>query len=94
MDEQFVKRLSAAVRAAWWTILIFVVWMLLGWVDILWILHARPDWILRAWGGGDLTWTEVHTLVLWTFGIMKLLLFVALMVTVWLSLWVRRLKRL
>ena len=93
MDEQSLKRLSAAVRAAWWTILIFAAWLVLGWIDFLLIMHIRPSWLLTLWGGGEMTWPEVHTLIIWFFAASKVLLFVALLVTIWLSLWLRGLKR-
>jgi len=94
MDETGGKRLGAAVRAAWHTVLIWALWLTAAWLIWLGIIHAKPGWILALWGGGDgLTWTGVQTVTIWFFGAFKVLLLVAVMITIWLTLYARRLKR-
>ena len=93
MDKRLPKRVGAAAAAGWWTILIAVVWLLIGWLAFLAIMRARPGWLLYCWGGGDLTWSTVHTIWLWFFGVFKVAVPVAVLIVVWLSLWARQLKR-
>ena len=93
MDDAGSKRLGAAVRAAWCTIIIWGVWMTAAWFGWLGIMHARPGWMLTLWGGGDLTWAEVQTVTIWFFGAIKIVLLVAVMGSIWLTLYARRLKR-
>lgn len=87
------KRVRAAAVAGWWTILIAAVWMTAGWFVFMAILNARPEWLLKLWGGGDLDWPDVHRIVLQFYAVFKLMLFAVVMVVIWLSLWSRRLKR-
>lgn len=93
MDESSLKRLRAAMGAAWTTVVVGLVWVLLGWLFFLHIMRNRPQWIINAWGGGPLTWAEVQTMTLWFFGAMKMILFVALLAALWLTLWIRRLRQ-
>lgn len=93
MNDAFEKRVRAAVPAAWWTVVIWVVWMTAAWLIWLVFLNVRPDWLLALWGGGKLTWETVQTICLWFFGIMKMIMFAFVMVTIFLTLWARRLKK-
>jgi uncharacterized membrane protein (GlpM family) len=93
MDGQSTTRLRAAVAAAWWTILIFVIYLTVAWFGLLWAFCARPDWLLRLWGGPPLMWEQMQTISLWLFGVMKLILYVAVLITLWLTLYARRLGR-
>ena len=90
------ERVRSAAVAGWWTILIMMLWMTTGW--LLWVfvlLPCKPDWILFLWGGEEfLNWQRVydtffHFMVTW-----KLIMFVMMTVTIWLSLWARKLKKL
>jgi len=94
MDESLPKRVGAAAVAGWWTVLIAVAWLLVGWMVWMAILRARPDWLLILWGleeSGD--WKLVRTLTLWFFGVFKVVVLVAVMIVVWLSIWAGKLKR-
>ena len=93
MNGEFEKRLRAAVRAGWCTIIFGVVMMSGSWLGYLWILHARPEWIRTMWGGGSLTWDQVQTVCLWFFGIFKLVLWTAILGVLFLTLWARNLKK-
>ncbi len=93
MDEQAMKRLRAAVAAAWWTVLIFAIYLTVVWCGVLYVLRTRPDWVLALWGGEPLTWGQMQIFILWTFTVLKLVLAVGLLITVWLTLYSRRLAR-
>jgi len=94
MNDSLGQRVRAAAAAGWWTVLIAVAWLTASWLAWMAILHSRPKWILTLWGGGDLGWPAVQNLTLWFFGVFKLILFVMLLATIWLTLWSRRLRRL
>ena len=94
MQDTLAGRVGAAARAAWWTILIAALWLTAIWLAWLPLLHYRPDWILTLWGGQDLSWDKVRWLMLNFVAIFKLILWVALLLAIWLSLWSRRLGKL
>ena len=91
--ETSTRFVRSAAAAGWWTILIAAIWLLAGWVGYLWAMHARPDWMLTLWGAGPLTWLDVQTIYIWLFGAFKLVLFVGVLLTVWLTILARKLGR-
>ena len=93
MDDSFTKRLRSAAAAGWWTVVVGAICLTASWLIWLALLHTRPAWLLTLWGGGELTWPQVQTLMLWFFGAFKLILFVAVLLAIWLTLWARALKR-
>jgi len=93
MNENTVKGVRAAARAAWGTVVIGGVWLTIGYFVWLGIMHARPGWVLALWGGGDLEWSAIQTMSLWFFGAFKVGLFLVVLAAIWLSLWWRGLKR-
>jgi hypothetical protein len=93
MEEQGIKRLRAAVAAAWWTVLIFAIYLTVVWCGVLYVLRTRPDWALSLWGGEPLTWGQMQIIILWGFAAFKLIWWVGIMITVWLTLYTRRLGR-
>lgn len=93
MNESLANRVRSAAVAGWWTILIIGIFMMVQWFFVLAILSIRPAWLLSLWGGGDLDWPEVHTIIIYFFGAFKLILFTFVIVVIWLTLWSRRLKR-
>ena len=93
MSASLAKRTRAAATAGWWTLLIAAIWLTLGWLTSLALLSARPKWLLTLWGGGELTWTTVHTITLGAMAAFKMILLVALLLVIWLTLWSCRLKR-
>ena len=93
MEDDLARRARAAAAAGWWTVLILAAYVTVGWGLWLAILQGRPGWLLTLWGGGALTWAEVQKIVLWFFAVIKLLLLAAIMLLIWLTLWVRRLQR-
>ena len=92
-SELLAKRVRAAAVAGWWTILIVAVVMTVQWFGFLALMHCKPAWLLTLWGGGELDWPTVHKIVLYFFSVFKLMLFAAVVATLWLTLWARRLKR-
>ena len=92
-SELLAKRVRAAAVAGWWTILIIGVAMTAQWFFFLSLLHYKPAWLLTLWGGGELDWPAVHTIVLYFFAVFKLMLLAAVVAALWLTLWSRRLKR-
>ena len=92
MNDAFGERVRSAATAAWWTIVIAVIWMTLAWVIYLWILSAKPDWLITLWGG-ELTWDQVRSIMITFFAAFKLILWTALLGTIWATLWSRRLRR-
>jgi len=93
MADLFYNRVRTAAVAGWWTVLIAVLWLTVGWLAWMWLLKAQPDWLLALWGGGDLTWPDVHRIVLWFMGAAKMVLLGWLLATIGLSIWARKLKQ-
>jgi hypothetical protein len=56
MSDELAKRVRAAAGAAWYTVLIGVLWLTVAYFLWLAILTRRPEWVRTLWGGGDLTW--------------------------------------
>jgi uncharacterized membrane-anchored protein len=94
MNDTLSKRLRAAVAAGWWTVLIFYVLLVAGWLIALALLHARPEWLRFCWGGKGMTWEAIQAVYMVFFGVVKMLLLVALFGVVWLTLWSRRLRQM
>ncbi len=92
-SEQLGRKVRAAAVAGWWTVLIAAVVMTVQWFVCLAYLYYKPAWLLSLWGGGELDWPTVHTIVLYFFVVFKLMLFAAVVAALWLTLWARRLKR-
>ena len=92
MDDAFYKRVRSAAVAGWWTALIATAWLTIVWFVWLGLLKSHCDCVLNAWGGG-LTWPEIQHMVLWFFGVMKILLYLWVLACVWLTLWARKLKQ-
>ena len=93
MNESLSNRVRAAAVAGWWTVLIVAVVMTVQWFVLLAIMSAEPGWLLRLWGGGELDWPRVQTILIYFFAVFKLILFTFVIIALWLTLWSRRLKR-
>jgi hypothetical protein len=92
MDTGFESRLSALVRAGWWTVLIGAAFLALQWVFYLAVMSSRPSWLLAIWGqfGG---WETIQNLWLWIAAIFKLCLWLMALAMVCLTLWSRGLRK-
>lgn len=92
MDEVFAKRVRDAAIAGWWTILIAAIVATVQWLGFMAVTHFRPDWVLCLWGP-SMNWQHVEHIWIWFIGIFKLVIWIAVLVVIWLSLWARRLRR-
>ena len=92
MARTFAQRVQTAAHAGWCTIIIAAVWLTFAWLAFLGIQCYRPGWILALWGG--VTWDQVRWIVMIFMAVAKLILFTLLMVTIWLTIWGRKLKKL
>jgi hypothetical protein len=92
MDQPPAQRIGAAAAALWWTILAAAIWMTVAWLVWLAVMHIKPGWVKALWGGDGLDWDTYQLAALIMFGTFKLLIWVAVMVALWLTLWARRLR--
>lgn len=93
MNDAFTQRVRLAGVAAWWTVLVGVIWMTAAWLGSMLMLSLQPEWFLRLWGGG-MDWKEVHAVMVRFLAGFKLIFFVCVLAAIWLTLWARKLKRL
>ncbi len=93
MDDQFTQRVRSAAVAGWWTVLIGLIWLTTAWFIFLAIMARRSEWMLCLWGGKDITWPMMQNISLWFFGVFKLVWYVLILITIWLTLWARQLRR-
>ena len=93
MNDSFVQRLAAAVGAAWRTAIVWGCLLTLSWLLWLGIIHVRPHWVLDLWGGRPLTWATIQHVTIWFFGVFKIVWIVFVMAAVFLTFWLRGLRR-
>ena len=86
MSTEIAQIIQAAAVAGWWTVLIGFAWLILGWLIWLSFFKIKPAWVLKLWGG-DISWQDVQKLTLTFFAVAKMILFVCILVSIWLSLW-------
>jgi hypothetical protein len=91
MNDVFASRVRAAAVAGWWTLLVAVVFLSLQWGVYLYAMSAHPAWLASVWGP-DLGWAFIQRVWLWAFVALKMAMFVAAAVVVWLTLWARQLQ--
>jgi|WetSurMetagenome_2_1015567.scaffolds.fasta_scaffold981421_2 hypothetical protein len=91
-DSVFVRRLSAAAGAGWWTLLIGAIVLTVQFFGYTAATRCQAfwSWELGLMGTDAAT---VHQMVLWYVGMLKMFLLVWLLGCVFLTLWVRRLRR-
>jgi len=93
MNDVFEKRVRAAAVAGWWTLLIAVGFLLIQWIGYRLAMSAHPAWLLSVWGGPDTTWSVVQTAWFWGIAIMKICIWPLALMTLWLTLWARQLRK-
>jgi len=93
MNNTFAQRAREAAIAGWWTVLIGGIWLTAAWLIFLGVSSVQPQWLLTLWGG-HMDWDEVHSIWITFIAVAKLILLAGVLVTVWLTIWSRRLKRL
>ena len=90
--DAFGKRVRSAAVAGWWTVLIGAIWMTAGWFWMRWLLQAKPGWVLTVWGN-IITWEDAQDFTVWFFMTFKIILFVMVLSTIWLTIWAKKLKK-
>jgi hypothetical protein len=93
MNDTFEIRLRAAVRAGWWTVLIWVLFLTVIWGVSLAMVRCRPSWVLGMFGPGYITWAEIQTMFFWIIAVAKVVVWVWTMGVVFLTIWLRQLRR-
>jgi hypothetical protein len=93
MNDTFELRLRAAVRAGWWTVLIWVVFLTVAWGIGLAVMRCQPTWALDMMGSGQITWAQIQTLYLWIISVAKVVVWIWTMGVVFLTIWLRQLRR-
>ena len=91
MEDIFEKRVRAAAIAAWWTILVGVVFLVLQWILYLVFMSAHPVWLLWLWGP-DASWPFVQTVWFWAAALFKAFLWMLAVIALWLTFWSRKLR--
>ena len=89
MNEELRQIIRLAAVAGWWTVLIGAIWMTAAWLIWMGILKAKPAWLMKLWGGGNISWDQVQSIMITFMAVAKLILFVALLASIWLTLWSR-----
>ena len=93
MNDVFEKRVRGAAVAGWWTLLIAIGFVLIQWIGYRLLMSARPAWLLSLCWGPDTTWSFVQTVWFWGIAIMKICIWPLALVTLWLTLWARQLRK-
>jgi hypothetical protein len=96
MEDALAKHVRAAAGAMWCTVVLGIIWLTVGWVFWLVIMHCQPGWIAWLWGGAGpegLSWKTYQLIGMTFFGVFKLILFAAVLTALWLTLWARKLAR-
>ena len=92
MQSTFEQRLSSAVRAGWWTLLIALGVVLLQWIGTAMFISRQPAWFLRLWGP-DMTWARIESMTMQFLLLFRLFVGAFATLLVWASLWSVMLKR-
>jgi hypothetical protein len=91
MNDAFEKRVRAAAVAGWWVVLIAVAFIAVQWIAYLAVMETRPAWLPSLWGP-NLHWAFVQMVWFWAVAVMKFVLWLMVLMTLWLTLWARQLK--
>ncbi len=92
MEDIFEKRVRAAAIAAWWTILVGGIFLVLQWILYLVFMSAHPAWLLWLWGP-DASWPFVRTVWFWATALFKIFLWILAVIALWLTFWSRKLRK-
>ena len=87
MSEELRHIIIKAAEAGWWTVLLGAVWLTISWLIWRGILKAKPKWIQNLWGV-DMDWKEIQSIMIIFMAVAKLILFVCILASIWLTLWV------
>lgn len=92
-EARFEIRLRCAVAAGWWTVLIGAVWLTLSWLIWQWILVCPGCANVVEWLWGGIKMADVKPLLFAFFGVFKLILFACVLVSIFLTIWLRKLRK-
>ena len=92
MSDVFTTRVRTAASAGWTTLLLFWALMAAGGAVTLLLMHYEPAWMLKLIGG-NMTWAELSRIYVYFFSVIKIVLLVMLMATVFLTFWGKRLAK-
>ncbi|MFH1730168.1 MAG: hypothetical protein ABIF82_00775 [Planctomycetota bacterium] len=92
-QAQFETRLKCAVRAGWITSLIGIIWIIVAWCAWICLVSCPTcaSWVEWMWGGVKLA--EARLIVLAFFGAVKMMVFACVLVSIFLTVWHRRLRK-
>ena len=96
MNDPFTMRVRAAAVAAWWTVLVGIVFVWTVWAIYLILISNSnpPAWFASLTGiGHGISWSEIQLVTLWFVTGFKFFLWMLILVTIWLTLWARQLKK-
>ena len=88
MSEELRQIIRLAAVAGWWTVLIGAIWLTVAWLIWMQILKAKPAWLISLWGG-NLSWEQVQSVMITFMAVGKMILFVCVLGSIWLTLWSR-----
>jgi hypothetical protein len=92
MADIFEKRVRAAAIAAWWTILVGVIVLVLQWILYLVFMSVHPAWLLWLWGS-DTGWQLIQTVWFWAATLFKTFLWMLAVIALWLTFWSKQLRK-
>ena len=92
MNDNFDRKVHAAAVAGWRIVLIAAGLLVLSWLAYLAVISAQPPWLLSFWGP-DLSWAYIQNVWFWAIVAFKLIIWLMALVTLWLTLWARQLRR-
>lgn len=91
MNDDFERKVRGAGVAGWWTVLASAAVVAAQWVAYLVVMSSRPAWMFSLWG--PTSWPEVQHLWLLATGVLKIFVVVLAMLSLWLTLWARQLRK-
>jgi hypothetical protein len=92
MTDHFERHVRAAAVAGWWVVLAAAGLFTVSWLGYLYIVPARPSWLLTLWGP-DISWEFVENVWFWGIAEFKLIVWLMAVAALWLTLWARQLRK-
>jgi hypothetical protein len=92
MNDAVEMRIRSAAAAGWWTLLIGVAFLVVQWILYLAFMSSRPAWLLFLWGPNT-SWETINQVWFWALVLFKVCLGLLALVSLWLTLWARQLRK-
>jgi hypothetical protein len=92
MQSTFEQKLSSAVRAGWWTLLIAVGMVLIQWIGTAAFISRHPGWFLRFWAP-HMTWPQIERITMQFLLSFRVFVGIFATILIWASVWSLVLKR-